>query len=88
MEMQQREHEVALQARTHAEAMRQRLADDDARARQRQAEDAQRESHLAQLRRLDVDLSRYLVAQYQSPDKVIRVESADRGAAQLHVHAA
>ncbi|CAN5473496.1 hypothetical protein BH09VER1_BH09VER1_26660 [soil metagenome] len=36
------------------------------------------------MRELQVDLTRYLVAQYQNPDKVIRIDNGN--AAQLHLH--
>ena len=38
----------------------------------------------AKMRELQVDLTRYLVAQYQSPDKVIRIDNGRTP--QLHVH--
>lgn len=37
------------------------------------------------MRELQVDLTRYLVAQYQNPDKVIRIDQG-RDAPQLHLH--
>ncbi len=36
------------------------------------------------MRELQVDLTRYLVAQYQNPDKVIRIDSGPTP--QLHLH--
>ncbi len=33
---------------------------------------------------MKVDLTRYLVAQYQNPDRLIRIDGPDNG--QLHVH--
>ena len=38
----------------------------------------------ARMRELQVDLTRYLVAQYQNPDKVIRIDNGAK--AQLHLH--
>jgi hypothetical protein len=46
--------------------------------------DEQRASYLATIREMQVDLTRYLVAQYQNPDRLIRI-SGDNGA-QLHLH--
>ncbi len=40
--------------------------------------------HLATMREMQVDLTRYLVAQYQNPDRLIRI-SGDNDA-QLHLH--
>ncbi|HVE16454.1 MAG TPA: hypothetical protein VNB29_06945, partial [Chthoniobacterales bacterium] len=38
----------------------------------------------ARMRELQVDLTRYLVAQYQNPDKVIRIDGGP--APQMHLH--
>jgi hypothetical protein len=38
-----------------------------------------------QMRTMQVDLTRYLVAQYQNPDRLIRI-AGDGGNAQLHLH--
>ena len=46
--------------------------------------DEQRAGYLATMREMQVDLTRYLVAQYQNPDRLIRI-SGDNGA-QLHLH--
>lgn len=42
--------------------------------------------YFARMKELQVDLTRYLVAQYQNPDKVIRIDSGNRHQPQLHLH--
>ena len=49
-----------------------------------QAADEEQARYLATMREMQVDLTRYLVAQYQHPDRLIRI-SGDNGA-QLHLH--
>jgi hypothetical protein len=49
-----------------------------------QAEDSERLRFLREMQSLQVDLTRYLVAQYQHPDRSIRVEGSN--GAQLHLH--
>ncbi len=51
---------------------------------QLKAENDERLRFLSDIQGLQVDLTRYLVAQYQHPDRLIRVEGSDRG--QLHLH--
>ena len=50
----------------------------------KQATDEEQARYLGTMREMQVDLTRYLVAQYQHPDRLIRI-SGDNGA-QLHVH--
>lgn len=49
-----------------------------------QATDEEQARYLGTMREMQVDLTRYLVAQYQNPDRLIRI-SGDNGA-QLHLH--
>ena len=49
-----------------------------------QATDEEKARYLATMREMKVDLTRYLVAQYQNPDRLIRI-SGDNDA-QLHLH--
>lgn len=51
---------------------------------QQRAENAERLEFLGQMQSLQVDLTRYLVAQYQHPDRLIRLDGIERG--QLHLH--
>lgn len=54
---------------------------------QQRASDAQRLAFLGGAAELKVDLTRYLVAQYQHPDRLIRIDGEPGGgAAQLHLH--
>ncbi len=48
------------------------------------AENVERARFLAEIQGLKVDLTRYLVAQYQHPDRLIQVDSNTRS--QLHLH--
>jgi len=54
------------------------------RLEHRQAIDREKATYLGSMREMQVDLTRYLVAQYQHPDRLIRI-SGD-AAAQLHLH--
>ncbi len=90
-------HEAELGRREteQRQALEAQRRDDDwaieARRRKDQAElDNQRAAHeeqigyFARMRELQIDLTRYLVAQYQNPDKVIRIDNGRE--AQLHLH--
>lgn len=70
------------QHRQHVEHQRE---DQSVAVEQIRAENEARLAFLQQMQGLQVDLTRYLVAQYQHPDRLIRV---DGGAGpQLHLHA-
>jgi len=95
VEREQTEHAVALKRLEHEERMRrvaaERSAEADAKRESnqitlahRQATNQERSKYLASMREMQVDLTRYLVAQYQHPDRLIRI-SGDN-AAQLHLH--
>ncbi|WP_221032752.1 hypothetical protein [Actomonas aquatica] len=91
-------HRVELETAEHAaRRQRDRLAEEQAlelrrRAgeldlQQQQATDAQRLAFLTGAADLKVDLTRYLVAQYQHPDRLIRIDGGRKSdAAQLHLH--
>lgn len=67
-------------ARRHlaATARRQeRAADHDQRRRQRQETDAQKILFAGGMREAGVDMTRWLVARYQHPDKVVRIEGGE-----------
>ncbi len=49
-----------------------------------QAHDEEQARYLATMREMQVDLTRYLVAQYQHPDRLIRITGDSRS--QLHLH--
>jgi len=97
MELADLEHRNDLRRREHAEQLREKKldvdADIDARRRRdeltlekQRAQNAERAVFLEQVRGMEVDLTRYLVAQYQNPDQLIRVEGKGEGRAQLHLH--
>ena len=81
----------ALKDRTALEAQRQtgELELEQRRQRDELELETERQKHDAQtiffqqIKTLDVDLTRYLVAQYQNPDKLIRIANEDT---QLHLH--
>jgi hypothetical protein len=89
------EHELALkQLQHHAELGRKDAAQKQEVAYQRdlksaelehlEAEDSERLRYLREMQGLQVDLTRYLVAQYQHPDRLIRVDGIN--GSQLHLH--
>ncbi|MBN1911636.1 MAG: hypothetical protein JW818_17980 [Pirellulales bacterium] len=95
MEREQAEHSVRLKRLDHDEQMRrlaaERHAKTDARRESnqialehRQALNQEKSKYLSAMREMQVDLTRYLVAQYQHPDRLIRI-SGD-SPAQLHMH--
>jgi len=95
IERKQNEHEVRLKRLNHDEQMRRSAAEQKATAdaqreqneielEHQQAINEDKAKHLASMREMQVDLTRYLVAQYQHPDRLIRI-SGDNGA-QLHLH--
>ncbi|MFB3891992.1 MAG: hypothetical protein ACE15C_08210 [Phycisphaerae bacterium] len=95
MEQEQAEHKIRLERLGHDETLRALKEEqaNEASAKQRaneidvehqKATDAQRVELLKAMQALQVDLTKYLVAQYQNPDRVIRVEGERR--TQLHLH--
>ncbi len=95
MEQEQAEHKIRLERLGHDETLRALKEEqaNEASATQRsneidvehqKATDTQRVALLKAMQALQVDLTKYLVAQYQNPDRVIRVEGEKRP--QLHLH--
>jgi hypothetical protein len=96
MEQANVEHQNRLAQMKHDETMRQRgvelEAELDAQRRhteltveERRAANAEQVTLWQQMRAMQVDLTRYLVAQYQNPDRLIRI-AGEPGNAQLHLH--
>ena len=97
LEAEKVEHQLALQRQAHEETLRaaDREHRQDAehrtrlngieldRLREKNQEDA---GFLEAMRKLDIDLTQYLVAQQRNPDRTIRVEG--EGGARLHLHEA
>jgi hypothetical protein len=95
MQRAQTEHELQLKQLQHnAELGRKDAAQKQEVAYQRdlkkvelehlEAEDSERLRFLREMQGLQVDLTRYLVAQYQNPDRLIRVDGIN--GSQLHLH--
>jgi hypothetical protein len=96
MEQANVEHQNRLAEMKHDETMRQRGVELEAEldAQRRHTELTVEEHHSAnaeqlnlwqQMRAMQVDLTRYLVAQYQNPDRLIRI-AGEAGNPQLHLH--
>ena len=96
MEQANVEHQNRLAEMKHDETMRQQRveleAELDAQRRrteltveERRAANAEQLNLWQQMRTMEVDLTRYLVAQYQNPDRLIRI-AGEAGNAQLHLH--
>jgi hypothetical protein len=97
MELAELEHRNDLAGRGHQEEMRRKRLDLEveleARRRRnglslerRRAVNAERAAFLERMRGMEVDLTRYLVAPYQNPDRLIRIEGNGDGKPQLHLH--
>lgn len=95
MEAKQTEHDIHLQRLQHDEQIHQdeeiNLAEEETQRRvnqieleHQQAKNEEQGRYLAAMREMQIDLTRYLVAQYQNPDRLIRI-SGDNDAS-LHLH--
>jgi len=95
MEQEQAQHRIALERLTSDETMRALKEEQENEAADKQrlnaidlehqkATDTQRVELLRAMQAMQVDLTKYLVAQYQNPDRLIRVEGDKR--TQLHLH--
>jgi hypothetical protein len=95
LEIAQGEHEARMKRLAHEELLHERQTGaertredrrlaNQVRLAHQQARNRERLALLTAMRGLDVDLSRYLVAQYQHPDRLIRIEGDGRK--QLHLH--
>jgi hypothetical protein len=95
MEESEVRHENQLARLAHDEKLREEKAELEARIEEirlknktelenKGALNKEEETFLATIQKMNVDLTKYLVAQYQVPDKLIRIEGEKK--AQLHVH--
>jgi len=95
LQQEQAEHEVRLKRLEHDERMRRVAAERKAKADEKrelneidqqhqQALNQEKANYLGSIREMQVDLTRYLVAQYQHPDRLIRISGDKPG--QLHLH--
>ncbi|GAB5559253.1 MAG: hypothetical protein SynsKO_09000 [Synoicihabitans sp.] len=78
------EAHLALELRESEQALKIRRLDHDLELTRQTRLKEERLQHLGGLADLKVDVTRYLVAEYQHPDRVIRIDGD--AAAQLHVH--
>jgi hypothetical protein len=84
LERTQRQQELDFQRAAAQQNLELKQRTHDIELAQRQAENREQLTYLQGIAGLKVDVTRYLVAQYQHPDKIIRI---DGGAdAQLHLH--
>ncbi|MEM6551107.1 MAG: hypothetical protein AAF750_03040 [Planctomycetota bacterium] len=97
IERDQTEHEQRMKQLAHREALRQRAEDheqavafkkelDALELEHEQAKNAERAIALKAMQDMQVDLTRYLVAQYQHPDRLIRIDGGETDRAALHLH--
>jgi hypothetical protein len=95
MQRAQTEHEQQLQQMQHEGDLRRKEAEQKQQVTHQrelqhvdverlQAENEEKLRFLREIQSLQVDVTRYLVAQYQHPDRLIRIDGADRS--QLHLH--
>jgi hypothetical protein len=95
LEKQQAEHNILMEKMAHDEKLRMTDAENESEAKaQRQlneielehlrARNAEQVGFLKAMQDMQVDLTRYLVAQYQNPDRLIKITGDDE--AQLHLH--
>jgi hypothetical protein len=95
MEVKQAEHAQALKEMAHGQQLRHTAAEQDQRVRHQRivneveleklrARNQEQAAFLQTVRGMEVDMTRYLVAQYQHPDRLIRIDGKD--APQVHVH--
>jgi hypothetical protein len=95
MQRAQTEHEQQLQQLQHEGELHRREAEQKQQVANRrevqhvdvehlQAENEEKLRFLREIQALQVDVTRYLVAQYQHPDRLIRIDGGNRS--QLHLH--
>ncbi len=95
MEARQTEHDIHLQRLQHDEEIHQQQeiqhVEEETRRRvnqieleHQQAKNQEQSRYLGTMREMQIDLTRYLVAQYQNPDRLIRI-SGDKDPS-LHLH--
>lgn len=97
IEQQRTEHQQRMSRLIHEESLRSR-ADDHQQAvtfkqelntlelEHTHAQNTEQSAFLGSMREMQIDLTRYLVAQYQHPDRLIRIDSGQEDQPQLHLH--
>ena len=97
IESDQTEHEQRMKQLAHRELLRQQTEDhqqavafkkelNELELEHERAKNAERSATLQSMREMEVDLTRYLVAQYQHPDRLIRIDGGEPEQATLHFH--
>ena len=86
MQRTEAEHHREMERLAHDEALRQRAATAAAELRQAEAKQRQRLEYLEAVRAMEVDMTRYLVARQEKPDRRIRVDG--KAAGRVHLHGA
>lgn len=97
IEREQTEHEQRMNRLTHEELCKQQAEDHQQSVAFRKelnalemdherAKNAERSMYLKSMQELKVDLTRYLVAQYQHPDRLIKIDGKGKDRANLHLH--
>lgn len=91
-------HENKMKKIAHDEILRQQLAElqqeldakrqrNELELQNKSAVHREQATHLKEMREMQIDLTRYLVARYQNPDRLIRIDGNGNGRApQLHLH--
>ncbi|MAE66673.1 MAG: hypothetical protein CMJ18_20585 [Phycisphaeraceae bacterium] len=97
IEREQTEHEQQLKQLNHRETLRQQVEEHDQAVtfkreldgmelEHQKAMNAEQAAYLKSMQDMQVDLTRYLVAQYQHPDRLIRIDGGSADPARLHLH--
>jgi len=83
--LEEKNHQAELKARAETLKMEAQAEADqlEIQLKHKKAVNAEQARHLEEIKQLDVDMTRYLVAQYQNPDRLLRIEGGD---ARVHVH--
>ncbi|MBB6428928.1 hypothetical protein [Algisphaera agarilytica] len=95
MQREQAEHTRQLEREAHTENLRQRAEEAEQQATGQRlineveldhikAKDTQQAALLGQMQAMQIDVTRYLVAQYQNPDRLVRIEGG--GTPPVHLH--
>ncbi len=97
IEREQTEHEQRLNRLAHSEVLRQQAEDhqqavdfkkelNTLELEHEHAKNAEQSAYLKSMQEMQVDLTRYLVSQYQHPDRLIRIDGQPERSTQLHLH--
>jgi hypothetical protein len=82
----EREQELSHRQREREQEREHERLSNELKAAQQQALNRERAAFLQSVRSLEVDMTRYLTARYQHPDRLIRIDGNGDRQAQLHLH--